>query len=161
MSKRGTIVNSAPMPPTPITQVLNYCVNALKGTYDRSIIPFHTVYIRTVRSKCLLSALLKWFVQAIWAEQHRTLLLRPDQPGKESNVPNLKKAKVLQVILYEIDCVIFYSNLHELSCQFISWRNWVNFGKFIDNCWISSQVMTDSENFYNDLIIISLYCPNI
>jgi hypothetical protein len=32
----------------------------------------------------------------------------------------------IQVILYEIDCAIFYTNLHELFCQFISWTNWVN-----------------------------------
>ena len=27
---------------------------------------------------------------------------------------------LLQVILFEIDCAIFYTNLHELFCQFIS-----------------------------------------
>ena len=42
-----------------------------------------------------------------------------------------------QVILFEIDCAFFYTNLHKLSCQFISWTNWVNSGKFMDNCWIS------------------------
>ena len=26
----------------------------------------------------------------------------------------------VQVILFEIDCAIFYTNLHELFCQFIS-----------------------------------------
>ena len=26
----------------------------------------------------------------------------------------------LQVILFEIDCAIFYTNLHEFFCQFIS-----------------------------------------
>ena len=31
-----------------------------------------------------------------------------------------------QVILFEIDCAIFYTNLHELFCQFTSWTNWVN-----------------------------------
>ena len=46
-----------------------------------------------------------------------------------------------QIILYEIDCAIFYKKLHELFCQFISWKNWVNSGKFMDNCWISCQVM--------------------
>ena len=28
----------------------------------------------------------------------------------------------------------FYTNLHELFCPFISWTNWVNSGKFMDNC---------------------------
>ena len=40
---------------------------------------------------------------------------------------------------------IFYTNLHELFCQFIRWTNWVNYGKIIDNCWISCQVMADTK----------------
>ena len=28
--------------------------------------------------------------------------------------------RIVQVILFEIDCAIFYTNLHELFCQFIS-----------------------------------------
>ena len=63
----------------------------------------------------------------------------------------------LQVILFEIDCAIFYTNLHELFCQFISWTNLVNSGKFMDNCWISCQVMADMKKVYDDLIIINLY----
>ena len=38
----------------------------------------------------------------------------------------------LQVILSEIDCAIFYTNLHELFCQFISWTNWVNYGQLLN-----------------------------
>ena len=64
---------------------------------------------------------------------------------------------VVQVILFEIDCAIFYTNIHELFSQFISWTNWVKSGKFMDNCWISCQVMADMEKFYDDLIIINLY----
>ena len=45
-----------------------------------------------------------------------------------------------QVILFEIDCAIFDTNLHQLFCQFRSWTNWVNSGKFMDNWWISCQV---------------------
>ena len=60
---------------------------------------------------------------------------------------------VVQVILFEIDCSIFHTNLYELICQFISWTNWVNSGKFMDNCWISYY---DWKN-YKDLIIINLY----
>ena len=63
----------------------------------------------------------------------------------------------VHVILFEIDCAIFYTNLHELFCQFISWTNWVNSGKFMDNCWISCQVMADMKKVYDDLIIINLY----
>ena len=55
----------------------------------------------------------------------------------------------VQVILFEIDCAIFYTNLHKLFCQLISWTNWVNFGKFMDNCWISCKVMADMENIYD------------
>ena len=62
----------------------------------------------------------------------------------------------VQVILFEIDCTIFYTNLHELFCEFISWTNWVNSGKFMDNCWISCQVMADEKKVYKDLIIINL-----
>ena len=65
--------------------------------------------------------------------------------------------QIIQVILFEIDCAIFYTNLHELFCQFISWTNWVNFGKYMDNCWIPCQVMADMKKIYNDLIIINLY----
>ena len=64
---------------------------------------------------------------------------------------------MVQVILFEIDCAIFYENLHELFCKFISWTNSVNSGKFMANCWISCQVMADMEIFYDDLIIINLY----
>ena len=53
----------------------------------------------------------------------------------------------VQVILFEIDCAISYTNLHELFCQFISWSNWVNSGKF----------MADMKKVYGDLIIINLY----
>ena len=35
--------------------------------------------------------------------------------------------------------------------------NWVNSGKFMDNCWISCQVMSDMKKVYDDLIIINLY----
>ena len=63
----------------------------------------------------------------------------------------------VQVILFEIDCAIFYTNLHELFCQFISWTNWVNSGKLMNNCWISCQVMADMKKVYDDLIIINLY----
>ena len=53
--------------------------------------------------------------------------------------------------------LIVYTNLHELFCQFISWTNWVNSGKFMDNCWISCQVMADMKKVYDNLIIINLY----
>ena len=68
--------------------------------------------------------------------------------------------QVLQVILFKINCSIFYTNLHELFCQFISSTNWVNSGKFMDNWWISCQVMADMKNFYDDLMIITLYPLN-
>ena len=58
---------------------------------------------------------------------------------------DLKVSSSVQVILFEINSTIFYTNLHELFCQFISWTNWANSGKFMDNCWISRQVMADME----------------
>ena len=63
----------------------------------------------------------------------------------------------VQVILLEINCAILYTNLHELFCQFRIWTNWVNPGKFLDNCWISCQVMADMKKVYDDLTIINLY----
>ena len=51
----------------------------------------------------------------------------------------------VQVILSEIDCAIFYTNLHKLFCQFISCKNPVNSGKFMENCSISCQVMADMK----------------
>ena len=71
-----------------------------------------------------------------------------------------EKLEKVQVILFEIDCTIVYTNLHELFCQFISWKNWVNSGRFMDNCWILCQVMADTEKIYDDLIIINLYLNN-
>ena len=65
--------------------------------------------------------------------------------------------KSLQVILFEIDCSLFYTNLLELFRQFISWTTWVNSGKFMENHWISCQVMADMKKVYDDLIIINLY----
>ena len=73
---------------------------------------------------------------------------------------NFKTAQI-QVILFEIDCAIFYTDLHELFCQFISWTKLANSGKFRDNCWISCQVMADMKKVYNDLIIINLYIPSV
>ena len=66
-------------------------------------------------------------------------------------------SSLLQVILSEINCAIFCTNLHELFCQFISWTYWVNSGKFMDNCWILCQVKADMKKGYDDLIIINLY----
>ena len=63
-------------------------------------------------------------------------------------------AKYVQVILFEIDCTIFYTNLREL---FFSWTYLVNSGKFMDNCWISCQILADMKKVYDDLIIINLY----
>ena len=59
-------------------------------------------------------------------------------------VPTLGQFLVnnVQVVLFEIHCGFFYTNLHELFRQFISWTNWVNSGGFMENCWISCQVMS-------------------
>ena len=57
---------------------------------------------------------------------------------------------ILQVILFEIGCVIFYTNLHEL---FFSVHKVNKLGKILVNC----QVMADMKKVYDDLIIIYLY----
>ena len=65
--------------------------------------------------------------------------------------------KIVQVILFEIDCAIFYTNLHELFLSVHKLNKLVNSGKFMDNCWISCQVMANMKKVYDDLIIINLY----
>ena len=48
----------------------------------------------------------------------------------------------------------FYSNFHELFCQFISWTNWVNFGNSAEyhvKLWLIW------KKVYDDIIIINLY----
>ena len=69
--------------------------------------------------------------------------------------------EIIQVILFEIDCAIFYTNLHELFFQSISWTKWVNSGIFMDNCWISCQVMAEMKRVFDDLIFINLYYATI
>ena len=64
---------------------------------------------------------------------------------------------VTQVILFKVNCEIFYTNLHELFRQFISWTNWLNSGKSMGNCWISCQVMAGMKKVYDNLIIVNLY----
>ena len=66
----------------------------------------------------------------------------PSKGSMENRGPFLRS---LQVILFVIDYAIFYTNLHELFCQFISWTNWVNSGKFMDNCWILCEVTADKK----------------
>ena len=55
----------------------------------------------------------------------------------------------------------FYTNLHELFCQFIIWTNWVNSGKFMGNYWISCQVMADMKNFNETKYTVSGKCLNV
>ena len=64
----------------------------------------------------------------------------------------------VQVILFEIDCPIFYTNLHELFFQFISWTNWINSCKFMDNCWISCKIMKIS---YLDVLTYTTTLPAV
>ena len=54
-------------------------------------------------------------------------------------MPRFATCLMFQVTGYSfwVDCEIFYTNLLDLFCQFISWTNWVNSGKLMDNCWIS------------------------
>ena len=56
---------------------------------------------------------------------------------------NIKVRDNIQVILFEIDFLIFYTNLDKFFCQFISWTNRVNSGKFMDNCSISCRAIAD------------------
>ena len=75
---------------------------------------------------------------------------------------------IAQVILIEINLLFhqlsqnlttvvqFFTQIY-MNC-FVSWTNWVNSGKFMDNCWtISCQAMAYIKKVYIDLIIINLY----
>ena len=62
-------------------------------------------------------------------------------------VPNNSAARLL---IFEIDWI------NELFCQFLTWTDLVNSAKFMDNCWISCQVMADMKKVYDNLIIINL-----
>ena len=55
-----------------------------------------------------------------------------------------------------VKLILFYANLYGLFCQFVSWTNWVNSGRFMNDCWISCHVMVDMKNFYDVLTIINL-----
>ena len=63
--------------------------------------------------------------------------------------PKYGRIFLLQIILFEIDCAVFYTNLHELFWQFKSQTNWVN-SEYHVKLW------ADMEIFYDDLIIIDL-----
>ena len=77
--------------------------------------------------------------------------------NSQSTVPPLCFSLTYRLFFLRSIAQIFYTNLHELFCQFISWTNWVNSGKFMDNCWISCQVMADMKKVYDNLIIVNLY----
>ena len=76
---------------------------------------------------------------------------------RDSNVCEDLKECYRLFFLRSIVYIIFYTDLHELFCPFISWTYWVNSGKFMDNFRISCQVMADMKKACNDLIIINLY----
>ena len=75
-----------------------------------------------------------------------SLLLKPNYFKKQSSLssfylpfyrskmtmstPGQFGPELLKIILFENNCTTFYTNLYELFCQFISWTNWVNSGKF-------------------------------
>ena len=70
-------------------------------------------------------------------------------------LPNFKS--VYYRLFFMRSIALFLHKFTWIVLQFISWTNWVNSGTFMDNCWISCQVMADMEKYYNDLIIINLY----
>ena len=127
-------------------------------------------------SKCLVKSILSWYIYCtyilvcprgdlppvdwdskwyLWGPlspslyHKRLLLAKPNdfQPFFEPVVGLEQHRLKVQVILFEIDCAIYHTNLHELFCQFISWTNWLNSGKSMDNCWLSCQVMAVIKKF--------------
>ena len=46
----------------------------------------------------------------------------------------------------------FFTQIYiKLFCQFRSWTNLVNSGKFMDNCWISCQVIADMKKSFKTI----------
>ena len=56
----------------------------------------------------------------------RPVVVFPAYKRYEYRVNPKIQIDIVQVILFEIDCAIFYTNLHQIFCQFTSWTNWVN-----------------------------------
>ena len=60
--------------------------------------------------------------------------------------------------IFDLSCKVFSLwKIKSKFCQFISWTNWVNSGKFMENYWISCHVMADMKKVHNDLTMINLY----
>ena len=81
------------------------------------------------------------------------VLLFQFSPADEENCRKEKLLSKIAVTGYSFWDRFIYTNLHELLCQFISWTNWVNSGKFMENCWRSCQVMADMKKDYDDLSV--------
>ena len=125
--------------PYPITVLLSIPCNRL---------PWPRQATRTRQVKHYAVAMQQFSTNAFSYTQATLLeILQEDRYGRVKSLKWAEKALrnahsvrdwgCLQFILFEIDCTIFYTNLHELFGQFITWTNWVNSGKYMDNCWIS------------------------
>ena len=129
------------------TYVGTYCQQISLHVQDKVLVAGGVLHWLNTKLRCRRQGRGKYVMGKVLYEY--------DTPSP-SEVTN-RKTEYVQVILFEIDCAIFYTNLPELFCQLVSWKNWVNSGKFMDNCWISCQVMADVEKIYYDLIIINLH----
>ena len=72
-----------------------------------------------------------------------------------------KQERLTNIYLYMLfflrSIAQFLHKFTRIVCQFISWTNWVNSGRFMNNYWISCQVMANMKKVYDDLIIINQY----
>ena len=62
------------------------------------------------------------FVDIVNGKKHKALQMESkiSKEKEQENTATKRKSELIQVILFEIDCAIFYTNLHELFWQFIS-----------------------------------------
>ena len=80
----------------------------------------------------------------------------------QKNFHYIVQAKLYKAIKYYFTGYSFWEWLRNFLLTFtwvvLSVHKLNKLGKFMDNCWISCQVMADMKKVYNDLIITNLYC---
>ena len=101
-----------------------------KGEYDRHVFSLKPLTM----SYCTISFGVSTLDSRI-PKLHSLLTcswLQFNDKGENLSTPKFFSHEWSTGYFFEIDCAIFYTNLHELFCQFISWTIWVNSGKFMD-----------------------------
>ena len=69
-----------------------------------------------------------------------------------------KATKFCEISTLLLSYVVPVKSKVKILQNFVAFSEYMNF-KFMDNCWISCQVMADMKKVYDNLIIINLYLP--